>query len=525
MGRAGGPDLLVGVDAGTTSFKAALCTPDGAVLAVARREYALNASGVRVEFPPERYWALFCAVVRDLFASSGLPPDGVAALAISSQGETFVCIGGNGEALGDAVVWLDNRSAAECAELRRLFTPRELYEHTGQYEVQPTWTATKLLWLKRHEPERFAATKKFLLLEDYLLYRLTGRFVCERTLPASTLLYDIPSGAWWGDMLRAVGVGEEKLPGILDSAAPVGPVTAEAAAQCGLTPRTLVAAGALDQIAMMVGAGNVRPGAITEVTGSCLVVETVLDRFAPWQPDCPLTCQPFCIPGGFLLMMFSNTAGMALKWFRDCMFPDGSMTYEALCGEAADVPPGAAGLMMLPHLAGAQFPRVNPDARGVFWGATLAHRRGHFVRAILESVACIGRSMLERIEASGYGCDRIFSVGGASSSAVWNRIKADVMFRPIETVGTPEPASVGAAALAGVACGLFRGVGEAADAMARPGGRTEPDEANRAAYDAHYRAFLALDAWPPPAMKPADEGADTACTGVNRRGDAPAEQA
>lgn len=488
-----GTNYLIGVDAGTTSFKAALYSEDGGMRSVARREYSLQTDRGFVEFPPESYWSLFCSVVKELFESSGIDPGDVAALAISSQGETFVCVDGEGNALGNAVVWLDNRAVEECAQLSADFSPEELYAHTGQCEVQPTWTATKLLWLRKHEPERFAMTRRFLLLEDYLVFRLTGRAVCERALPASTLLYDIPSGGWWPDMLRAVGVGEERLPELANSASPVGPVAARAAAQCGLTPRTVVVTGALDQIAMMTGSGNIRPGRVTEVTGSCLVVETVSGRFADRDPDYPLTCQPFCIPGSYLLMMFSNTAGMALKWFRDSLYPDGSMSYSSLCDEAADAEPGAGGLVMLPHLAGAQFPRSNPNSTGVFYGATLSHRRGHFVRSILEAVAYIDRSMLELLERSGVPCGEVTTLGGAASSAVWNRIKADVTGRRIQTAGTEETATAGAAAMAGVGCGVFSGFDQACERMARKGEVFLPDTENARLYDGLYRRYRELD--------------------------------
>jgi xylulokinase len=486
-------NYLIGVDAGTTSFKAALCGEDGSMIATARREYSLLTNRSMVEFPPESYWSLFCSVVQDLFACSGVSPEDVAALAISSQGETFVCIDAEGNALGNAIVWLDNRAGAECAELQAVFAPSELYLHTGQREVQPTWPATKILWMRKHQPERFAQTQKFLLLEDYLIFRLTGRAVCERALLASTLLYDIPAGRWWKDMLRIVGIGEDRLPEIMDSAAPVGYVTTKAAKQSGLASCTMVVTGALDQIAMMVGSGNIRPGRVAEVTGSCLVVEAVSNRFADYDPARPLTCQPFCIPGSYLLMMFSNTAGMALKWFRDSLYPDGSMTYSSLCAEAAEVGPGAEGLIMLPHLAGAQFPKFNPDAKGVFYGAALSHRRGHFVRAILEAVAYIDRSMLALLERSGIPCSAFITLGGAASSAVWNQIKADVMGRNIQTAGIGETASAGAAAMAGVGCGLLSGFDSACERLARPSEVFLPDPANARLYDGLYARYCGLD--------------------------------
>ena len=302
-------EYLIGFDAGTTSFKAVLCSEKGKVISTAKQEYSLLTSGNRVEFPPEEYWKIFCSVIGELFSRTDILPQSVAALSISSQGETLICVDESGEPIGNAIVWLDNRASEECDVINGKFSPEQIYRHTGQYEVVPTWTATKIMWLRKHEPERFNRTHKFLLLEDFLLYRLTGRFVCERALTASTLLYDIPSGKWWDEMLDLAGITDMNLPEILDSATVAGFITKKASSQSGLSSSTKAVTGALDQIAAMIGASSTNAGQITEVTGSCLVVQTVSSKFPEYHPAVPITCQPFCSPGKYLLLMFSNTAG------------------------------------------------------------------------------------------------------------------------------------------------------------------------------------------------------------------------
>jgi xylulokinase len=317
--------------------------------------------------------------------------------------------------------------------------------------------------------------------------------VCEKVLLASTLLYDIPEGKWWDEMLEFVGLSENELPFIMNSAEKVGNLSTKAAADTGLSINTVAVTGALDQVAAMVGSGNISPGRVTEVTGSCLVVETVTDRFPEYEQANPITCQPFSLPDRYLLLMYSNTAGMAFKWFRDGFFPGGDIDYAQLAAEAEEVNPGADGLIMLPHLAGAQFPRFDPDAKGVFWGATLAHSRGHFVRAILESVAYLERSMIDTLEKSGYEVHDITTLGGGAKNMMWNDIKANVVNQSISTTQITEPASLGAAILGGVGSGVFKSLEEGCAVFSKPGDCVSPEKETAKLYDSKYSEFIRLN--------------------------------
>lgn len=484
---------LLTIDAGTTSFKAALIAPDGTLIAVDSQDYTLlTPAPNRVELPTETYWQTLCTLVRRLLQNAQVSPEQILSLAISSQGETLICLDEAGQPLGNAIVWLDNRAEAQADALRARFGQQQVYERTGQSDVTTTWTACKILWLKENEPERFARTAKFLLLEDYLLYRLTGQYVCEENLLCSSMLYDIRRRCWWEEMLEAVGITAQRLPKVLPCGTPVGKLTPEAAAETGLCTQILAVTGALDQTCGTIGAGAVLPGSVTETTGSCLAVCANVPQFPAWDPANPITCQNSAVPGRYMVMLFSQTAGMVLKWFTKSFYPGIADAFLLADREAETVPPGCDGLVMLPHLSGAGNPEFDPNAKGVFYGVTLGHGRGHFARAILEAVAFMLRRNLEQIEALDIPCDTILSMGGGSKSPLWNQIKADATGKTICPVQTSETACVGAAMLAAVGAGLYPDLDSAVAGLGKTATVFAPDAQPKAAYDRAYRDYLQL---------------------------------
>lgn len=482
---------LLAIDAGTTSFKAALFTPDGALAAVRSQDYTLlTPAPNRVELPAQVYWQTLCTLVRALLAQAGITAEQILSLAISSQGETLICLDEAGQPVGNTIVWLDNRAEAQADCLRERFGQQQVYERTGQSDVTATWTACKILWLKENAPERFARTAKFLLLEDYLLYRLTGQCVCEENLLCSSMLYDIRNRCWWEAMLDAVGITPSQLPKVLPCGTPVGKLTAEAARDTGLCESILAVTGALDQTCGTVGAGAVLPGSVTETTGSCLAVCANVPAFPAWDPEKPITCQNSAVPGRYMVMLFSQTAGMVLKWFTKNFYPDTPDAFLRVDAEAQTAPPGCDGMVMLPHLSGAANPEFDPNAKGVFYGVTLGHGRPHFARSILEAVAFMLRRNLEQMEDLEF--DTILSMGGGAKSPLWNRIKADVTGKTICPVKNSETACLGAAMLAAVGAGLYLDLDSAVAGLGETGARFDPDPALKETYNRAYSDYLQL---------------------------------
>jgi xylulokinase len=490
----------LGIDAGTTAMKAVLFDQEGRALGQASQEYQLlTPAPDRAEMEPERYWQACCHCTRSLLAETGVDPQEIAALAISSQGETLVVVDEAGDPLYPAIVWLDNRSQAEADQVRARFGVEMVFEVTGQPEITPTWPATKILWLRRHEPQVFERAHKFLLLEDYLLFRFTGRFVADPCLLSSSLLFDIRRKAWWAEMLGFIGLTPDRLPTVQESGQGVGELTADAARETGLWAGTVAATGGMDQALAALGAGNTRPGLITENTGGALAIVATLEE-PVFDPQGGIPCHYHALPDTYYLLPWCQTAGMALRWFRDVFGQEeqegakrsGADAYDLLTAAAAEVPPGAEGLVALPHLMGAACPEFNPVARGVWFGIGLHHTKAHFVRAILEAVAYMLRRNVETLEELGVEVQEIRALGGGAHSPLWNQIKADALGVPVVTVNTEEVACLGAAILAGTAVGLYPSPEEAAQKLVTAQDRWRPDPAVKPIYDHGYAMYVRL---------------------------------
>jgi xylulokinase len=494
--------LLIGLDIGTTSVKAGVFDASGRQLAGAGHEYRIDHPAPdRAEIDADTYWVATVAAVRRALSSAGGDPGRVEAIAVSSQGETVVAVDANGTALAPAIIWLDNRALAEARELAERFGDAEVYEHTGVPSITPTWTACKLAWWRQHEPALFTRASRFLLVEDLLLHRLSGRFVTEGGVQSTSLLYDIRANAWWDAMLEAVGIGPERLPEIVRPGAVVGTLSSEAANELGLPKSVRVVAGGMDQGAGAVGVGNTGSGVVSESTGGALTLQASVDH-----PDGDPTRQtPVYVhsaPGRYLYCPVCPTGGMALTWFRDQFGADevaraardgaGGSAYDLLTGLATGVPAGAEGLTMLPHLMGAFSPEYEPEATGVFFGFTLHHGKPHFVRAVLEAVAFMLRRNLELLGGAGAPATEIRSHGGGARSGLWNQIKADACGLPVMTLDGEDAAVRGDAMIAGVATGAFPGLAAASAAMVKVKDLYEPNPVTRAAYEDAYGRYVRL---------------------------------
>jgi len=492
--------LLVGLDIGTTSVKAGLFDERGRQLAAAGREYHLDHPAPdRVEIDASTWWESAVTAVRAALGRTGASPASVAAVAVSSQGETVVAVDGRGRPLAPAIVWLDNRATVEAQALGERFDDALVYDRTGVPAVNPTWTAAKLLWWRANEPALFRDAARFLLAEDFVLHRLTGRFVTDGSVACTTLLLDIRDGGWWAPMLDAVGIDASRLPEIAAPGSVVGTLTAAAAAELGLPAGIPIVTGGMDQGAGAVGVGNAVPGVISESTGGALTVQASVDHHGG-DPSRQTPVYLHSAPGRYLYCPVCPTGGMALTWFRDRLgeaemasaASSGSSAYDLLTELAATAPAGCDGLTMLPHLAGAFSPEYVPEARGVFAGLTLAHGRAHMVRAVLESVAFMLRRNLELLATAGAPAAEIRSHGGGARSALWNQVKADVCGVPVITLEGEDAAVRGDAMLAGVAIGAYPDLAAAGAAMIHPQARFEPEPANRAVYDDAYDRYVRL---------------------------------
>ena len=491
---------ILAIDAGTTSMKAAIFDLDGRLLGIDRQEYQLlMPSPAIVELDAEVYWRACCLAVRNAIRESGAGPSQVAAVCISSQGETLICLDKKGLPARNAIVWLDNRSVQEAAAIAREFGAEHLFHVTGQPDVAPTWPACRILWIRDHEPEIFARTSRFLLLEDYLLYRLTGEYATELCLQSDSLLLDINTRTWWQPMFGFLGIGPERLGALMEPGQVVGPLSRSGADALGLTTKTLAVTGAMDQMMGAVGAGNIVPGIATEATGGALAIIATLAS-PLFDPQRRVPCHYHARTGTYCLMPWAQTAGMALKWFRDQFYYlESQMAYASnlepydLMTRAADtVPAGSDGLVVLPHLEGTACPEFNPAAKAVFFGATLRHTKAHFVRGIMESVAYMLKKNLDLLEGLGIGVEEVRSIGGGARSDLWLQIKADVLQKPVATVEVEEAALLGAAITGAAGTGIFASLEEGVSRMVRLKERIEPNPQRASVYQKGYAQYVEL---------------------------------
>ena len=492
------PSILA-FDLGTTALKCALHDLEGNVLAKASEEYQLITPDTdSVEMEVETYWQAFKSAVTKVLKESGVNPTEIKALGVSAQGETLILVDRDGKPLRRAIVWLDNRAQAEADVLGETFGHRTAYQITGQVKLVPTWPASKILWLKQNEPEIFEKAGKFLLIEDYFLYRLTGEYVCEGSLVTSTCYWNFQTRAWWKEMLEELGISEQKLPDYRESGEPVGKLRAEIAAELGLSPNTIACTGALDQACGAIGVGNIKPGIFSENTGAALAICATINQ-PILDPGNQMPCHYHGLPGLYMLHTFTS-GGIVMRWFRDEFAvmemqvgkTSGMDSYDLMGLQASRVVPGCEGLVMLPHLQGAMAPEANPKASGVFYGFTLRHGRGHFTRAIMEAVGFIVRRNIEVIEDLGVSVNEVRALGGGARSRLWKQIEADIIGRPVLTTTNEEAATVGAAILAGKAVGLYSSVEEAAEKMIHIKERFEPASVNRVIYDETFGTYIKL---------------------------------
>jgi len=467
-------------DLGTTALKTALIRDDGQLVASSSYEYTLlHPAPGQAEMPPEVYWQAVLQTTRQVLAETGAA---VRAIGFSSQGQTFVPIDRRGNPLYNAISWLDARAASIAEQWTSTWLPPEgFFTASGYSWVPPGLTIFQIAWLQQNRPAAHQAWK-FLFLPDYLIYRLTGSTVTDPVIARMGGMFDLTTGTWDPALLQAAGITPQQLPKILPCGSVGGHLSRAAAAELGLPPGIPVCTGANDQITGAVGAGNVRPGIISETTGTALAVVATTPTLMPGPR---LTVGGHALPGLYYAMSYANTSAVLLTWLRD-LCGQSAESFDRFLAGAANIPPGSDGLTVLPYFSGDA--PGSPFARGAFLGLTLSHTRDHLIRAIMEACACLLREHLEPL-AQQIPIASVRSLGRSSRSDLWLQIKADLLNLPIERPACSAAASLGAAMLAAAGTGQFASIANAADAWYRPEAVFTPQPAGQAVYSEVYARY------------------------------------
>ncbi|MEM2385393.1 MAG: xylulokinase [Candidatus Bathyarchaeia archaeon] len=464
--------FLVGLDIGTTGVKGLLVALEGRVIAKSFVEYPLYVPRPGwCEQMPEDWWDATVRVLRELAAKA---PSGIAAIGLAGQMHGAVFLDAAYEVIRPAILWNDARTGQECVEIENIVGREYLQKITGNIPLAG-FQAPKILWLRKHEPQNYKKIRVILLPKDYIRYKLTGELATDVSDASGTLLLDLFKRNWSDEILTALSIPQKWLPKVYESPEVTGRLSNEASKLTGIPSGIPVVAGAGDNAASAVGSGVIEEGIGLVSLGSSGVVFAPVEKPSP-DPTGAVHCFCHAVPRKYHLMGVVLSAGASFRWFRDVLGEEESAVahrigvdpYELLTREAELAPPGSEGLFFLPYLSGERTPHMDPNARGAWIGLSLAHRRPHLVRAILEGVAFALKDSLRRVEGLGPSIQELRAVGGGMRSQLWCRIIASVLEMPLRRLAVEEGAAYGAALLAGVGAQLFKDVYEAVNKMVKP---------------------------------------------------------
>jgi xylulokinase len=492
--------IYLGIDVGTSGTKTLAINGRGKILGQAMATYpCYHPKPLWSEQDPDDWWQATVKTVRAVVKKAKLKSADVRAIGLSGQMHGSVFLDKQNRIVRRALLWNDQRTAAECEEIERRAGGRQRLIQMVANPALTGFTAPKILWLRNNEPKNFAKTVKILLPKDEIRRRLTGEFATEVSDASGMLLLDVVKRQWSKELLTKLELNASLFARCYESEEVTGRLTRDAAKTLGLSSDCMVVGGAGDCAAGAVGNGIVRPGLLSTSIGTSGVV--FVHSETP-QVDPQGRLHTFChaVHGKWHMMGVTLAAGGSLQWFRNALCETVAAlakrrkidVYDVLTEEAAVTPAGAEGLFFLPYLAGERTPHADPLARGAFVGLTLRHARGHLVRAIMEGVTYSLRDCLEIMEQQGVSVKQIRATGGGARSAFWRQLQADVLGKTVVSMAADEGPAYGVALLAAVGAGEFNDIGEACDTTVKTTRQVKPSTTDRRHYDKGFPIYQKL---------------------------------
>jgi xylulokinase len=492
-------EYVIGCDVGSQAVKAVLLSLEGRIIAEAGSEYTISYPRPAWAEQPAESWAI--AVVKAasrLVQSNDLQREQVRAIGLCAQVDGFVPVDKNGNPLHPAIIWMDRRAVSQVEVFERSCDPERIFRITG-LNLDPYHVAPKIRWFAENLPAQFEKSSYFLLPGSYIAYYLTGELGVDYSNASSTLLMDVTERCWSPELCQSFQIPLERLAPIFPSTRIIGSLRSIIADEMGLKPHIPVILGCGDEHAASLGAGAVVPGIVCDIGGTaepvCVASSSpVFDETRLVETHCHAD------PALWLLENPGFVSGGNYRWFRDQFAhqevavarESADNPYDLLNQQAEVIPPGSDGLLMLPTLMGAVTPTWNALARGTFFGFTLNHTRGHFIRAILEASAYALRDITDRMNQLGLGLKEIRAVGGGARSELWRQIKADVTGLPVALPRTVETTALGAGILALVGSGLVASLEDAVQASVEIVHTIEPNQDNVRRYEDYYQLYREL---------------------------------
>lgn len=470
---------LIGIDIGTSATKTVLYDTAGNICREASAEYPMyQPQNGQAEQNPQDWWQAADKTLTQVTA--GIDTEKIAGIGLSGQMHGLVMLDEKGEVLRPAIIWCDGRTGRQCEQITELVGRDTLLEITANPALAG-FTASKIMWVKEHEPEIFAKCRHILLPKDYIRYRLTGVFATDVSDASGMQLMDIKNRCWSELVLQKLQIPPELLPRLYESCEITGHVSG------GALRGVPVVAGAGDNAAAAVGTGTVRDGRSFVTIGTSGVLYAHTDSVTI---DPKGRVHTFCcaVPGKWHVMGVTQSAGLSLKWFHDNFCPN--ISYSEIDAAAEKLPIGCERLIFLPYLMGERTPHLNPNARGVFFGLSALHTSAHMARAVMEGVSFSLRDCLEVLRQMNLPVDNATICGGGGKSAFWRQMIADVFGFAVQTLKSDEAPALGSAILAGVGSGVFESVEAACDILIKPDRRHEAN--STAEYEKYYSLYQML---------------------------------
>jgi len=490
---------LIGTDIGTSGTKTVLFDEMGNTIASSTYEYEMyQPQNGWAEQNPNDWWEAVYKSINDVITKSGIHNSQIKGVGLSGQMHGAVLIDKNGEVLRDAIIWCDQRTQIECDEMTSTIGKENIITITANPALTG-FTASKILWIRKHQPQIYDKAYKILLPKDYIRYKLTGEFATEVSDASGMQLMDIKERKWSDEVLDKLQIDKSLLATMYESCEATGQITKQAAKLTRLKEGTIVAGGAGDQAAGAVGNGIVRSGIVSSTIGTSGVVFAHSDTV---KIDMKGRVHTFChaIPNAWHVMGVTKGAGLSLKWFRDNFCyeqieqgkKEGIDPYIIMDEMAKKISIGSNGLLYLPYLMGERTPHLDPDARGVFFGLSASHKKANLIRAILEGVVFGMNDGLEIIKEMGISATEIRASGGGGQSELWRQMQADIFKTDITTINSKEGGALGVAILAGVASGIYPDVVSACDNIIKVTKTQHVNESNSQKYKKSYELYKKL---------------------------------
>jgi len=482
--------LLLGIDLSTTGAKALIIDEEGHVVSSATTPLSLSTPhALWSEQNPEDWWNATRTSVSRAISDANVSGESIAAIGLTGQMHGLVLLDQQGHVLRPAILWNDQRCGVECDEIRARVGREKLLKITGN-DALTGFTAPKILWVEKHEPDVYRRIRHILLPKDYIRYKLTGTLAMDKADGSGTMLFDLGQRTWSPEILKTLNISAEWLPPTFEGHETTGEVSREAAELTGLRSGTPVVAGGGDQSAQAVGVGAVRPGTIAVTLGTSGVVFAATE--APLiEPQGRLHAFCHAVAGRWHLMGVMLSAAGSLQWYRDKFACE--RNFDELVGEASQISAGSDGLIFLPYLSGERTPHPDPLARGAWIGLTTRHGQAHLTRSVLEGVAFGLKDMFDLMREAGLGSiDQVRLSGGGAKSSLWRQILADVLATELVTVNTTEGAAYGAALLAGIGADIWHDADAACAQTIRVKDRVSPDQKSVETYGLIHQQYQDL---------------------------------